>query len=165
MMIRRLRFKKDRVLYALDKKMVKDEMLWKDGDVISQYPDSYKYLILFNESMNERLPKGYRTEPDMLKEIVEMNFQKEKEYYKIKKKYPKDSKGFKIALAKLNRGLSTEEEAKGEKKITVRRLKQTLAGIEIEIKKLELKKENIKEQIKKCTKAKKTIIKKTGNPS
>jgi len=121
-----------RVNFALDKKLIKSEK-WKDGDNIIQVPMGYPRIMLFNESLNERLytddEKDIRGETEAernkryILEYCDAASSKSRERYKkIIKRYGKqNSPKKKRAMNKLNKGkFENEEEIKKyQKKISI----------------------------------------------
>jgi hypothetical protein len=122
-MIRRIRILDDRIRYALDKKMVR-KLGWKDNDEVIPVIFGLQRVMLVNKDLNSRL-KGtldYVNE-GFLKDIGTGEYERQKEFMKIEKKYgKKSSTAKKIALSKFNIGFLTEEEVKGKTKIPLSKL-------------------------------------------
>lgn len=99
MRARKIRILKERIGYALDKKLI-NKIGWKDKDiVVQQFPLQPKRLILFNLSLNERL-KGtseYEDQDDFWEK-------QNREFKKLEKRYGKFGiKGKKVKVQQFNR--------------------------------------------------------------
>ena len=126
MRVRQLAFLKDRVRYALDKKLLM-KLGWKDGDDVRQIVNGNFSLILLNKTKYEKEYGDYQRAKEILDIIAERELKRQLEYEQIKKKHPgKNSRAYTREMSKFNRGFLTEEEAIGKKKIPIKILKQRL---------------------------------------
>lgn len=148
MRIRHLKYTKDRVHYALDKKLLK-KLGWNDDDVIEQTPSSHFILCLINKTLRNNEYNDYQKYKEALDIISEYNLKREKEYLSIKKKYkyPKKSRGFLIAMTKFNRGFLDEEDAK-KGTLSKKVIKDRIKMINFRIDCLKCEKGNYKDKLK-----------------
>lgn len=151
MRMRRLKYLKDRTHYALDKKMLK-LLNWEDGDEIVQIPNGHFIITLLNKTKRNREYKDYEKFKGILEILDEREFKRQKAYNKIKKKYSINSKSYKQALAKFNRGFLSEDEAMGKKPARKKIFKDRIKQIDWEIERLKLLKEDCTNQLNKNSK-------------
>jgi len=115
---RKIKFKKDRIHYALDKKLLKS-LGWRDEDKVDQITFGYDRILLFNKSQNDRIAtelKGLKIKKEFLDLIGEQDFQRQKEWRefreknKRRKKFSPKSREYKRNLKKFNYGKIYEED-------------------------------------------------------
>lgn len=150
MRIRRLKYTKDRVNYALDKKLLK-KIGWHDQDEVEQFPDGYYILCLINKTYRDKEFSDYRKYKDALEVISENDFKRQQEYMRITKKYKnkKRSKAYKLEMNKFNRLYLTEDEALEKNPISKKKLINIIKNIERRIEFLRTEKRSYQKELKK----------------
>ena len=152
---------KDRVRIGINKKITHD-LGWKDGDEILQIPSSKEHLVLTNISrLKENTNKEFsRIESETIIKYKDMwtylldKVEKSFSLIKTKSSSAKERKFTKQRLAPVKKGIKYYQQ----------KLKRAEEEVIFYKNRIQILK-NIEKNIKSKPKAKKTIIKKTGNPS